>query len=413
MLEVKIVVEIRKLYVFVVSFVWFNVYISFYLQAGDLHPRFNKLVNKYQTLQNYFAQSVVDVISKNLDDNSMQKQRVSFDIGYFSDVKYTYFEKSHIKMIDSEQNIEIISDGKNIYKYITPLNQYTKISLKDKSAIFDNINELSLNLIFAPERIFNDVPGKLKVRDLQYKLFENYDAEILYIIGKKEKELFFLILYIQKGSGLLYKWVLKTIHIHGKNRIANILRGRYYNIKYNTQNGNMKKLFEFRPPEGAQLVDEFDVAKYYEGVHAKLNSFVGQKLQIPQIKPINYTQESLNLHLKYVLIEVWATWCKICKSEIPFLNELVRKYKDKLEIIAISFEKESTLKKFINALSNKIEYNVANYDIKDAVDPYKMVVQYPSAFLLDNNFTLKKVWVGEKDRGKVIKYFEKLFGSGK
>lgn len=393
---------------------WFIIIINaigihLYTQVIEYHPRFNKLINKYQTLENYFAQSTVKVISKNLIDGSIQKQWVNFDIGYSSSTKYTYFEKSHLKMIDSEQTIEIVSDGKNVYKYVAPLNQYTKTSLKDKSVVFDNINDLTLNLIYAPERIFNDIPKKIKSSELQYKVFESFDIEVLYIKGKKDKELFFLILYIRKSDGLLYRWVLKTIHIHGKNRFANILKARYYNVRYNIESDDIKKMFKFQAPADAQYVEDFDIAKYYEDVQHKLKGFVGSKLELPKIKVVNYQDNALDLQSKYIFIDIWATWCKVCKSEIPFLNKLYKKYKNKLEVFAISYESERVLEKFISSSPTKIEYKIASYDRKKAVEPYKLVVQYPTAFLLDSEFKLKKVWVGEKNIQKVMNYFEKIF----
>ena len=38
---------------------------------------------------------------------------------------------------------------------------------------------------------------------------------------------------------------------------------------------------------------------------------------------------------KFVLIEVWATWCPPCRRSLPYLNYLHEKYGDKLVVIAI------------------------------------------------------------------------------
>jgi len=43
---------------------------------------------------------------------------------------------------------------------------------------------------------------------------------------------------------------------------------------------------------------------------------------------------------KYVYIDLWATWCGPCKQEIPFLEELQKKYRTKnIEFISISIDK--------------------------------------------------------------------------
>lgn len=44
---------------------------------------------------------------------------------------------------------------------------------------------------------------------------------------------------------------------------------------------------------------------------------------------------------KYILLDFWATWCKPCREEAPFLNTLYDKFKDKnLEIISIANDDE-------------------------------------------------------------------------
>ncbi len=399
----------------IILFIWL-LYIEVNVFSGeksDFHPRFSKLVNRYQLLQNYFAKSKVNVITNKLANNeqTIRKQEVFFELGYSNQSRNLYFEKSHLKTVNSEQNINIISDGKNIYKYIIPLNQYTIISLKNSSAVFENINDLSLSLIFFPERIFHDMPETIKLSSLKYKIWESSDREILRIKGKSKKELFLLILHIHKSSGLVMKWILKVVHHHGQELISNVLQGRYFNIKYNLTE-DVKSLFKFSPPAGSQLVDEFDIGKYYESVKVKLNSYVGKKIQIPSFIPINFDKQDEGSETKFILLEFWATWCQICKSEIPLLNEIQEKFYDKLNIIAISFEKEKVIKKFIDKVRKNIKYNIASYKADKAIEPYKFVVQYPSAFLLDSKLKLKKVWVGEKNASQFKQYFEQLFSRG-
>jgi thiol-disulfide isomerase/thioredoxin len=48
-----------------------------------------------------------------------------------------------------------------------------------------------------------------------------------------------------------------------------------------------------------------------------------------------------------VLIEMWATWCPTCRANIPRLNAMTERYKDKkLQIIAISNEELDVVKNF-------------------------------------------------------------------
>ena len=44
-----------------------------------------------------------------------------------------------------------------------------------------------------------------------------------------------------------------------------------------------------------------------------------------------------------VVINFWATWCKPCAGEFPFLNEAYKEYGDRVAFIALSIEKKDTI----------------------------------------------------------------------
>jgi thiol-disulfide isomerase/thioredoxin len=49
-----------------------------------------------------------------------------------------------------------------------------------------------------------------------------------------------------------------------------------------------------------------------------------------------------------VLVNFWATWCAPCRKEMPDLQSLYKKYKDKgFVVLAISNEDESKVKPFV------------------------------------------------------------------
>ena len=86
----------------------------------------------------------------------------------------------------------------------------------------------------------------------------------------------------------------------------------------------------------------------------------------PQIgdKALNFSLPSLQsdktIEMKtkgLVLVNVWASWCKGCKKEMPFFNALVKKYKNKhFEIIAINIDKKKkSATKFLSKLDDKLE----------------------------------------------------------
>lgn len=61
---------------------------------------------------------------------------------------------------------------------------------------------------------------------------------------------------------------------------------------------------------------------------------------------------------KPVVLLFWATWCPNCRRNMPALDEMYRKYGDRVEIIGIDLnEKEPTVRAFID--KNAISYPIA------------------------------------------------------
>lgn len=52
-----------------------------------------------------------------------------------------------------------------------------------------------------------------------------------------------------------------------------------------------------------------------------------------------------NLAGKYILIEVWATWCPPCRRSLNYLNFIAEKYKDDLVVVAICEMDEQAIRK--------------------------------------------------------------------
>jgi cytochrome c biogenesis protein CcmG, thiol:disulfide interchange protein DsbE len=59
---------------------------------------------------------------------------------------------------------------------------------------------------------------------------------------------------------------------------------------------------------------------------------------------------------KFFLLEFWATWCGPCRASIPHLNELRRRYGDRLVIVGLSDEAEADVRKLTDP---RIEYSSA------------------------------------------------------
>ncbi|MBT4990091.1 MAG: TlpA family protein disulfide reductase [Rickettsiales bacterium] len=62
---------------------------------------------------------------------------------------------------------------------------------------------------------------------------------------------------------------------------------------------------------------------------------------VPELQFLNRNRELKSIFdykNKVILVNFWATWCLPCVKELPKLNNLKTKYKDKIEIITISID---------------------------------------------------------------------------
>lgn len=99
--------------------------------------------------------------------------------------------------------------------------------------------------------------------------------------------------------------------------------------------------------------------------------------------PIENISSVDELKGKVLLLEFWATWCMPCIKAFPHLNELKSKFKNSdFEIIAITYEKEETVKKKLreNPLNTWIGLN------EDKSLFFEYAIQgIPQTFLVDKS----------------------------
>lgn len=91
---------------------------------------------------------------------------------------------------------------------------------------------------------------------------------------------------------------------------------------------------------------------------------------------------------KFVLVDFWATWCGPCVAVIPKLNDMQKKYGEKLVVVGLSDEPAEKVKSFEKA---KIEYFSA-IDTKKTLNNALEVKGIPHMILIDPNGIVR--WEG-------------------
>ena len=93
---------------------------------------------------------------------------------------------------------------------------------------------------------------------------------------------------------------------------------------------------------------------------------------------------------KVVLLNVWATWCHPCRTEIPELRGIHARYKDRgLELIGVSVDAEGN-EEGIREFMKEFEMNFPVWhDPAERVSTQFLVIGVPATFLIDRKGILR------------------------
>jgi len=96
-----------------------------------------------------------------------------------------------------------------------------------------------------------------------------------------------------------------------------------------------------------------------------------------------------------VLVNFWATWCGPCRHEMPLLNRLADRYRDKgLVVLGIALDDDrSIVRAFVRRLD--IRFPILHDANQKTARAYK-VFAYPTSFLIDRQGIVKAVYLGEQ-----------------
>lgn len=135
---------------------------------------------------------------------------------------------------------------------------------------------------------------------------------------------------------------------------------------------------------------------------SQLKLKVGDK--VPDLNITDYlanAPKDKNLNGKYIFLEFWATWCTSCLAEVPNLNKMQERFKDKKDFVFVSITDESPEK--TKKTLEKVKFNsiVVSDQTKKALNDFVVendgfgTYAIPKTFLIDNQGVLR--WIGAPD----------------
>ncbi len=112
----------------------------------------------------------------------------------------------------------------------------------------------------------------------------------------------------------------------------------------------------------------------------------------------------------YVYIDFWATWCRPCKVEIPYLKALEKEYNDKnIVFVSISTDRESAYETWKKMVTDKELTGVQLYSKRDPIfsGAYK-VTTIPRFVLIDPDGYIVSSNAPKPSSGKLKELFDEL-----
>lgn len=113
---------------------------------------------------------------------------------------------------------------------------------------------------------------------------------------------------------------------------------------------------------------------------------------------------------KPLVVNLWATWCGPCKSELPAFNELYAEYKNSVEFMMVNLtdgysDTVQSVRKFVE--EKQYSFPVF-YDTKLSAAKAYTVNSVPLTIFIDKNGVIVNEHLGAMEKDTLQKYIESL-----
>lgn len=173
----------------------------------------------------------------------------------------------------------------------------------------------------------------------------------------------------------------------------------------------MKKRFFFRVIILAVLLAAVVFALVTNLTKDKDRYVVGDEAPDFELMQVNEANELEKIRLsdlrgKGVMLNFWATYCKPCEAEMPFMESLYPEYRDDVEIVAVSLDySDLVIQQFIDKYD--LTFPVVHDTNSDVMDLYN-VGPIPSTFFIDPEGEIVEIVAGPLTLERLEGYFKEI-----
>lgn len=187
---------------------------------------------------------------------------------------------------------------------------------------------------------------------------------------------------LRSNGGFVYSELIpETIDLfYGEEHPAQV--EKYFHYFASNMKNQIEMLIKHTYPMDAKPIESVKTSSG-SGLDSQLKPFKGSPKPSPiTLKDINGKSYAINNYRnRVVLVNFWATWCTPCIKEIPSLNNLREKMKEKpFQLISINYaETPETIRNFMKGVNVEFPVLVDEQGLEAA--KWKVIV-FPSTFVV-------------------------------
>lgn len=141
---------------------------------------------------------------------------------------------------------------------------------------------------------------------------------------------------------------------------------------------------------------------------------VGEKAPNFKLKTLNHNTsvQLSSLRGQTVLLNLWASWCKGCKKEMPEFFKLQKSYKKGFKIVTVSVDDEAKkAENFLHSVETKTGFKtpfITLHDTNKNVAKAYQCAAMPSSYLIDKNGVIRNIIIGSMNDADIQALTQKI-----